>query len=252
MSKRHLRKRRGRSTSPFVMLHWHLLDSQGWHQLSPHARLAYLELARLYNGGNNGRISLSARRLGACMPCDKATASRALRELDDAGFIETMRVGTFTRKDHLASEYRLCIYTCDVTDDLPNRRWNGLRWSPADGTTKSYHTGAQTGHKEADSASTVRADRTVKRQSAASTVRADRTHLESAMGEGLTDMLFRSSRGVAMVRRKIKLSKRPLLAPFPSRPTAAPPTSPIQAPPPFLTRMRSGKISLSCPTSFGA
>jgi hypothetical protein len=28
------------------------------------------------------------------MPCDKATASRALRELEDAGFIETMRLGT--------------------------------------------------------------------------------------------------------------------------------------------------------------
>ncbi|MGH6864883.1 MAG: helix-turn-helix domain-containing protein [Methyloceanibacter sp.] len=104
MSKRNSRKRRGRSTSPFVMLHWHLLDSQGWHALSPYARLTYLELARLYNGGNNGRISLSVRRLACQMPCDKATASRALRELEDAGFIDTMRIGTFTRKDRLASE----------------------------------------------------------------------------------------------------------------------------------------------------
>jgi hypothetical protein len=164
------------------MLHWHLLDSQGWHQLSPHARLAYLELARLYNGENNGRISLSARRLACQMPCDKATASRALRELEDAGFIETMRVGTFTRKDRLASEYRLCIYTCDVTGDLPNRQWNGLRWSPSDGTAKSYRTGAQTRYKEAENPSTVRANRTVSPEIDASTVRANRTHLESAMG----------------------------------------------------------------------
>ena len=113
LSKRSSRRRGGRSTSPFVMLHWHLIDSQGWHALSPHARLAYLELARLYSGDNNGCISLSARRLARQMPCDKATASRALRELEDAGFIETLRVGTFTRKDRLASEYRLCNYTCE-------------------------------------------------------------------------------------------------------------------------------------------
>jgi hypothetical protein len=181
MSKRHLRKRRGRSSSPFVMLHWHLLDSQGWHQLSPHARLAYLELTHLYNGANNGRLSMSARRLASLIPCDKATASRALRELEDAGFIEAMKLGTFTRKDRLASEYRLCIYTCDVTGDPPNRKWNGLRWKPADGTNRSYRTGAQSGHEEAESTSTVRANRTVRPQRDLSTVRADRTHLESAM-----------------------------------------------------------------------
>jgi hypothetical protein len=134
---------------------------------------------------------MSARRLARFMPCDKATASRALRELEDAGFIETMKVGTFTRKDRLASEYRLCIYTCDVTGDLPNRKWNGLRWKPAEGPNRSYRTGAQTRHKEAESASTVRGNRTVKPQRQHSTVRADRTHLESAMGGRPMDAPFR-------------------------------------------------------------
>lgn len=182
MSKRSSRKRGGRSTSPFVMLHWHLIDSQGWHALSPHARLAYLELARLYSGDNNGCISLSARRLARQMPCDKATASRALRELEDAGFIETLRVGTFTRKDRLASEYRLCNYTCDVTGDLPKRNWNCLRWKSSEGTIQSYRTGAQTRQRGAKLPSTVSLNCTVKPQTEYSTVREDRTHLDFAMG----------------------------------------------------------------------
>ena len=182
MSKRNSPTRRGRSTSPFVMLHWHLLDSQGWHQLSPRARLAYLELAQLYNGENNGRIALSARRLACRMPCDKATASRALRELEDAGFIQTMRVGAFTRKDRLASEYRLTNFTCDATGEQPSRKWNGLRWQASHSPSKSYRTGARTRHSEAETPSMGRPNRTISPEFDPSTVRANRTHLESAMG----------------------------------------------------------------------
>jgi hypothetical protein len=180
MSKHNRRKNRGRSTSPFIMLHWHLVDSQGWHELSPHARLAYIELCRLYNGENNGRIGLSARRLACQMPCDKATASRALRELEDAGFVQTMRLGNFARKDRLASEYRLTNFKCDVTGDLPSRRWNIDRWQPSDGQSRSYRTGAKTAHSESQPPSTVRPNRPVHDHIAPSTVRADRTHLESS------------------------------------------------------------------------
>jgi hypothetical protein len=127
-------RKRGRSTSPFVMLPWHLLDSHGWHALSPYARLAYIELCRRYNGANNGIIGLSVRTLGLALRCSKATAARALTELENAGFIQTMRIGTFKRKDRLASEYRLNIHRCDVTGDIPNRAWNTMQRRP-DGLT---------------------------------------------------------------------------------------------------------------------
>jgi hypothetical protein len=67
------------------MLPCYMLDSYAWHVLSPHARLAYLEVARLYNGSNNGRLAMSARRLASLLPCNKDTAARALRELEDVG-----------------------------------------------------------------------------------------------------------------------------------------------------------------------
>ena len=111
----------GRSSSPFVMLHWSILDSQGWHDLSSYARLAYPEIVRKWRGPgtNNGRIAMSARDLALRIGCGKSTAARALTELDDAGFIRCMKVGTFKRKDRHASEYRINIYRCDVTGDTP-------------------------------------------------------------------------------------------------------------------------------------
>jgi DNA-binding transcriptional MocR family regulator len=99
------------------------------------ARAAYVELCRRYDGANNGRIAMSARDLAARLKCSKDTAARALRELEDAGFITTVKIGTFSRKNRLASEYRLNLHPCDVTGAPPDRRWNATRWRP-DGPTR--------------------------------------------------------------------------------------------------------------------
>ena len=110
------RKIRRRSNSPrFVQLFHYTVGSLAWHPLTPHARCAYIELARLYDGTNNGSLALSARSLASQMPCNKDTAAQALRE--DAGFIEITKVGYFARKgeDRRASEYRLGQATASVS-----------------------------------------------------------------------------------------------------------------------------------------
>jgi hypothetical protein len=141
----HRKKQPRRSKQPFVMLHWYLLDSRAWHQLSMVARAAYIEVARCYFGENNGRIVLSARTLASRLPCNKTTAAKALRALEDAGFIETMKMGSFTRKDRRASEYRLTNFRCDVTHDLPSRKFNPSdRWLgtvPSNRTSQSNQPG---------------------------------------------------------------------------------------------------------------
>jgi len=131
MGKRSRSKARGSGTSGYIKLQWHLYRSQGWHDLSVFARLAYIELVNRHNGRNNGSIGLSARSLGECIGCDKATASRALRELEDAGFIETTKIGSFSKRDQRASEYRLLILPCDVTGELLRPRFNHSPWRPA-------------------------------------------------------------------------------------------------------------------------
>jgi len=128
MSKKFGKRQKG---PPFVQLHYYLLDSQAWHELTPVARCAYTELARLYNGTNNSSIGMSVRRLSEQLPCAMMTASRALNELEGKGFIVPVTIGTFARKDRLASEYRLTSYRCDASGQPPtkafdpSKRWEG-------------------------------------------------------------------------------------------------------------------------------
>jgi hypothetical protein len=124
MSYRTKRRRKGNGPS-FVMLPWYLLDSHAWHSLSPYARSAYVELCRIYNGTNNGKLGLSVRLLAERLPCSKNTASRALEELETSGFITVAKVGTFTRAGSRdASEYRLTCYRDDKTLEPPTKLFN--------------------------------------------------------------------------------------------------------------------------------
>jgi hypothetical protein len=120
-----LRRKQGRkSTSPpFVQLYKYMLRSPAWRSLSPIERAAYIQLALRYDGVNNGALALSARVLGLELDCDKATASRALIRLEDTGFIECVTIGSFTRRNRKASEYRLTTFRCDVTGELPTKKF---------------------------------------------------------------------------------------------------------------------------------
>jgi hypothetical protein len=125
-------RRRGKSRARFLSLHHRILRSHAWHMLTPLQRAGYIEIAQLYDGSNNGRLATSARRLAAVLPCAKN--SDVLRALEDAGFIETVKVGKYTKKEEerLAAEYRLTDHRCDVTGELPSRRYNPRHlWDPA-------------------------------------------------------------------------------------------------------------------------
>lgn len=129
------RKYRRRSGPRFLSLHHELLRSHAWHMLTPHERCGYIEVAQLYDGTNNGRLAMSARRLAGLIPCNKDTAVKILHNLEDAGFIEVMKVGHYTRKEgeRMASEYRLTQFRCDATHELPSRRYNPRhRWQPSE------------------------------------------------------------------------------------------------------------------------
>jgi hypothetical protein len=123
------RKKKGRSGQPFVQLHTFMLKTRAWRSLSCTARAAYVHLASRYNGSNNGELGLGCRTLGDELGCSRATASRALLELEDAGFIDTMKIGSFARRNRKASEYRLTMFACNVTNTSATKRF--LDWVPA-------------------------------------------------------------------------------------------------------------------------
>jgi Helix-turn-helix domain len=124
-----LRRKQGRKSNgpPFVQLFKYMLKSPAWLSLATPAKAAYVQLAQRYDGVNNGMIALSVRTLAQELNCSRATAARALIELEDTGFIETVKLGTFARRNRRASEYRLTTFRCDVTGELPTKRFMQIK-----------------------------------------------------------------------------------------------------------------------------
>jgi len=98
-----------------------MLDSPAWKSLRTSSQSTYIAIARLYNGTNNGSLAISNRMLADRIPYSRATAKRSVDELVEKGFIEIVTSGSFDCKLKLATEYRLTIYKCDVTKDLPSK-----------------------------------------------------------------------------------------------------------------------------------
>jgi hypothetical protein len=135
-----LRRKRGQKAygPPFVQLHKFMLATSAWLHLSCIARSAYIQIAVRYDGINNGSLAVGVRTLAGELGCSKATAARALIELEDAGFIETTKLASFQVKDRKACEYRLTMYRCDISGHPPSKRFmNGTRQSHHRGTTVS-------------------------------------------------------------------------------------------------------------------
>ena len=119
---------RSRKAPPFVMLPWYLIDSAAWRSLSFAAQSAFIQIVRLYKGWNNGQLVLAASALAERLDCSKATAARALNDLEEKGFVGIQKMGMFRRRDRLATEYFLTHYPNDATGELPTKAF--MRWRP--------------------------------------------------------------------------------------------------------------------------
>ena len=122
MAKKHDATGRSRQKlSPFFAVERYIFSSPAFRSLSLPARAAYLEMLNLYSGSNNGRIAMSANVMAGKLKTGRATANRALLELEAKGFIEPVRRGGFSMKtgNRRATEWRLSCYRCDVTGDRP-------------------------------------------------------------------------------------------------------------------------------------
>jgi hypothetical protein len=112
----------------FVRLFCYMLDCPAYVSLSSSARAAFVEVKRGYNGSNNGRIVLSARDLATRLGCHRDTASHALQELIDKGFIEPRIKGAYSVKFRRATEWRLNDQRCDADGVRQSQAF--LKWSP--------------------------------------------------------------------------------------------------------------------------
>ena len=110
------------------LYHW-LMRSEAWKNLPATSRALYAELARHYNGSNNGKIGYSVRQAAEELQVCTDTASKHFQILTKRGFIEPMKKGAFSLKERHATEWRMTEFTCDVTGRPPTKDF--MRWQPA-------------------------------------------------------------------------------------------------------------------------
>jgi hypothetical protein len=123
MPNRQNRKGRSKYDAKHVRLYDYMLSCPAYLSLSCAARAVLIEVARIYDGTNNGRLGLSVRRAAQRCRIAKDTARRALGELQDLGFIDCVTRGSFSRKVRHAAEYRITWKRCDATGELPSYRF---------------------------------------------------------------------------------------------------------------------------------
>jgi hypothetical protein len=129
--------KRGKQARFVQLFHWEM-DNAAYRNLSANARVIHIEIKRRYNGSNNGFIVYSVRQAAAELKISPPTAARALRSLQEYGFIVAEQRGAFHWKIDVtgarhrpASEWRLTTYPSDratgVESRYPTKEF--MRWS---------------------------------------------------------------------------------------------------------------------------
>lgn len=127
-------KGRSKSSGHFMQLTRFMMETRAWRSLTPQERAVYLEIGILYNGANNGRLALSVRDAAARCRISKDTAGKCFQTLQERGFIECVREGSFNTKVRHATEWRLTMYKCNVSGQLSSRAFQ--HWAPPTSTLK--------------------------------------------------------------------------------------------------------------------
>jgi hypothetical protein len=120
---RHRNKPEARAIDRHVRLYHWIMRTAAWKSLPPAARALYAELARHYNGKNNGRIAYSIRQAAADLGTSLGFTLKLSAMLQERGFIVVMQKGAFSVKKRHATEWRLTEFICDVTGQVPSKEF---------------------------------------------------------------------------------------------------------------------------------
>lgn len=128
MPRKHNSKGRSKGDGRFVALPHFMLETPAWRSLPVYERAAFIEVAQLYDGANNGYLDMGVRRLAERLGISENKANWSLQELVRRGFLEVAEASAFNRKDRKATAFRLTFKPCDRTKQPPSRAC--LLWTP--------------------------------------------------------------------------------------------------------------------------
>jgi hypothetical protein len=120
---------RARKAPRHVRLYYWMTNAPAWHDMGALERAIYSEIAKRYDGSNNGRIGYSIRTAAGEFRVGLATVHRAFQSLVGHGFLVAMQKGGFSLKRRHATEWRLTEFPCDVTHNIASKDF--MRWQPA-------------------------------------------------------------------------------------------------------------------------
>jgi len=119
------------------------MRTPAWKSLKPQDRVVYIEIHRLYNGHNNGRLALSNRDVAKACNISKDTACKCFQRLIEKGFLNITYKGSYSVKTSKATEYAITIEGIDgkaATKDFAS-------WRPPEKKKRGPKLG-QDGHKQ--------------------------------------------------------------------------------------------------------
>jgi hypothetical protein len=115
-------KGRNEDGGQYAPLPYPMLQSAAWRSLQGSSIKVWLEIRSRYNGGNNGKLTLSLDEGARILGIGKATVNRATKELEDKGFLVRTKRGAWYGRQ--ASEWRVTDRSCEghpATNDW--KRW---------------------------------------------------------------------------------------------------------------------------------
>lgn len=127
MARKHNNKGRSKGDGGFIRLMHHMVETPAWRSLPVYERAAYVEIAQLYNGSNNGYLGMGVRRLADRLNVSPNKAAWCIQTLIERGFIEVTEQSGYSRKDRKQSEFRLTQYRCDRTHHIGSRAFQNWR-----------------------------------------------------------------------------------------------------------------------------
>ena len=117
-----------RGEGQYVPLAYAQLKSPAWRELSGNAVRLWLELHTRFNGGNNGKLTLSYAEAGDIIGMGKATVQRAYGELVTHGFLALEKEGNWYHRR--AHEWRLTTKPVQTVSGKKSPTNDWRQWTP--------------------------------------------------------------------------------------------------------------------------
>jgi len=131
----------------FFKLRHSLLNSTNWRSLEPAGRLAFIEIAGLYNGKNNGEIIFGVRDAKAALPFGHPKLKRAFEAIEERGLAIRRQQGRFDYSVQAERETKWQLTELVLGAQVSTNKTNGTSPLGAQVSTNTTDLGAHCEHQ---------------------------------------------------------------------------------------------------------